>query len=656
MLRRVLFSIFVLFCCELPTHSQQTTLRTIEAVRVTTPPKIDGNLDDACWKTLPSSSGFSDTTLGTLVKDDTTVWIGYDEKNLYVACYCHDSQPKGIIAQETKRGASFSGEDTIAISLNPFYSKRWEQESSLQVNPLGTQQANFAGGRATKHEWEGIWQSAAKIVADGWTVEMAIPWRNFARPAVTGKPVTLGLNFARYQARTQVHSAWSNLGIQERPELGGKWVGVVLPPEEKAVKPLSLLAYAFGGYDQHKLGGRAGLDARYQFTPLLTGVATYNPDFSNVEGDVTSIDFSYSERLPSEQRPFFLEGGQYLGGRGGFAAFRSVRVPQFDLGAKFYGRVGQGTDFGILTTQSFRGRNDSVLNVRREFSPFASAGFQAVSREEEGIHNRVLVGTGQARFGDWNLFGGYGRSFDQTGGGEQGGLSLFWGSKSWSFFSRLERVSSNFQVRDGFVPFQNQQGYRVGINNFSDWRSGAIRHLGGSIGWNDYAHTDGTFFRNGISLDFFLQTASQLSFFMDYSSGRFEQNRDHVTSIGVNYPSLNKFRNFGVTYSWGRQGGSPYSSVSPALRWRFFNRLSVALSTEIVRLTSYNEQDILTLSYDLSRDQALGGRLVRRGGKTNWYLSFRRSGYAGTEYFLILGDPNAETFTSRLVFKVIRQF
>src|SRR5689334_417912 len=86
--------------CQTP----QTTVREIKAVRVKMPPKIDGKLDDPCWKELPSSSGFSDESLGTLVKDDTTIWIGYDDRNLYVAYYCHDPQPKGIIGKETKRG------------------------------------------------------------------------------------------------------------------------------------------------------------------------------------------------------------------------------------------------------------------------------------------------------------------------------------------------------------------------------------------------------------------------------------------------------------------------------------------------------------------------------------------------------------------------
>ena len=85
----------------------QTTKRAIDAVRVSKPPVIDGNLDDLCWTQAPSSSGFSDETLGTLVSDDTTVWIAYDDRHIYVAFSCRDAQPAGIVGKETKRGRAF---------------------------------------------------------------------------------------------------------------------------------------------------------------------------------------------------------------------------------------------------------------------------------------------------------------------------------------------------------------------------------------------------------------------------------------------------------------------------------------------------------------------------------------------------------------------
>ena len=157
-----------------------------------------------------------------------------------------------------------------------------------------------------------------------------------------------------------------------------------------------------------------------------------------------------------------------------------------------------------------------------------------------------------------------------------------------------------------------------------------------------------------MATHFDARTEKQLGFIAEFRNGVFEQNHDNVYTLGLRYPSLDKFRNYGVNVSWGKQDGGSYIDIAPAINWRFFNRLSVGATSEIVRLGGSQQQDIVTVAYDLSRDQGIGGRLVRLNGKANWYLSYRRSGYGGTEYFVILGDPNTEVFSHRLVFKVVK--
>ena len=67
-------------------------------------------------------------------------------------------------------------------------------------------------------------------------------------------------------------------------------------------------------------------------------------------------------------------------------------------------------------------------------------------------------------------------------------------------------------------------------------------------------------------------------------------------------------------------------------------------------------QQILTLTYDFSPALSLGSRLIWQVEGINTYFALRRSGYAGTDFFIILGDPNAQEFKQRLVAKVIRAF
>ena len=44
----------------------------------------------------------------------------------------------------------------------------------------------------------------------------------------------------------------------------------------------------------------------------LTGVATIKPDFQTIEQDVTGINFSYTEKLLTDRRPFFAEGSEFF--------------------------------------------------------------------------------------------------------------------------------------------------------------------------------------------------------------------------------------------------------------------------------------------------------------------------------------------------------
>jgi hypothetical protein len=75
-----------------------------------------------------------------------------------------------------------------------------------------------------------LWNVAAKIVEDGWVVEMEIPWEILNYPETT-EPIWMGINFSRSQARTRIASKWSNIGYPERPEDSGHWMHV-LPPQK----------------------------------------------------------------------------------------------------------------------------------------------------------------------------------------------------------------------------------------------------------------------------------------------------------------------------------------------------------------------------------------------------------------------------------------
>jgi hypothetical protein len=145
---------------------------------------------------------------------------------------------------------------------------------------------------------------------------MAIPWTALR---VAGKLDHMGLVSYRYVSRKGQEYAWPqvptgtdpllaaahvsvpaelprHLGLEIRPELTGAWSD---PPVEAGRLELAGIA--------------PGLTLRYSPGPDFGAVATFNPDFSQLESDASQIDVNQRYALYyEEKRPFFLEGQDWF--------------------------------------------------------------------------------------------------------------------------------------------------------------------------------------------------------------------------------------------------------------------------------------------------------------------------------------------------------
>lgn len=218
---------------------QNTIQREMLAVQVNYPPTIDGTLDDACWKIAPQADGFTDVRTKTAIKDDSVVKLVYTSEGIYVGWYLYDSQPNKIVARQIKDQLTVDGsiittinEDLVFFSLDPFHTHRYSERTHFMANPLGTKYLLIPGKNADNlnSKWIDQWKVAAKIVEDGWIVEMEIPWAMLDYPETT-EPVRMGINFQRVQARTRTRSWWSNIGTLARYRDDGHWLHVLPPPK-----------------------------------------------------------------------------------------------------------------------------------------------------------------------------------------------------------------------------------------------------------------------------------------------------------------------------------------------------------------------------------------------------------------------------------------
>lgn len=206
--------------------------RDLLAVKIDYLPKIDGILDDMCWKVAPQANGFTHISTKALVKDDTVVKLVYTSKAIYVGWHLHDSQPDKIVAHQTKDQVRFDQaiEDWVSFSIDPFHMHQFTGRTFFMVNPLGTKYVGTPRPDRDLSKLLHLWSVAAKIVEDGWVVEMEIPWEMLEYPQTT-EPIQMGINFDRLQARTREHSWWSNIGESERHKDDGHWMHV-LPPQK----------------------------------------------------------------------------------------------------------------------------------------------------------------------------------------------------------------------------------------------------------------------------------------------------------------------------------------------------------------------------------------------------------------------------------------
>ena len=177
----------------------------VRAIETNEPIRIDGRLTESIWSG-PALGGFiqAEPREGQPASEETEVWVAYDGDNLYIAAYLHDSEEP--VVNDIRKDFSESSQDVFQVILDTFRDRR--SGYVFQTNPEGArgdrQIANE--GREINSSWDAIWHVETQHVADGWTLEMEIPFR-----ALRFEPGsdTWGINFGRNLRRNNEVSYWA---------------------------------------------------------------------------------------------------------------------------------------------------------------------------------------------------------------------------------------------------------------------------------------------------------------------------------------------------------------------------------------------------------------------------------------------------------------
>ena len=412
----------------------------VQAVRADTPIVIDGLLNEKAWD-RPGTTGFRQIKPddGAPASEKTLVWIAFDDKNFYLAARMLDSEPNGIISRLGRRDIEVES-DWFYFGIDPYFDRR--SGYFFAVNPAGAiLDGTLFNDEGQDSTWDGIWESAAQVDTEGWTVEIRIPYRQLRFKKLA--EYTWGINFYRQIQRRNELSCYSWIPNEESGQVSrfATLTGIrdIQPGRLIEVLPFSVgrahLSPAVQG-NPFKTGkdymADAGFDLKASLRSNLTLNATVNPDFGQVEVDPAVINISDRETYYAEKRPFFVEGADiFRFGDGGTNTVRNLgwSDPQFFYSrrigrspqgyvtepgyvekpdwttiltaAKVTGKIGNGWNVGFLssiTQREYAALDWGGQRGREEIEPFTTYSVVRTQKEfKEGFRGLGFIATGMWR-------------------------------------------------------------------------------------------------------------------------------------------------------------------------------------------------------------------------------------------------------------------
>ena len=150
-------------------------IKQIHAIRLTEPFRVDGKLSESIYK-QPGVKEFyqKDPNQGEPVSEPTEVWIAYDNEALYIGAMLKDSHPDSIIARLSRRDNDVGG-DQFAVGIDSYHDKR--NGYYFIVSAAGTLiDGTLYNDDWSDASWNGVWKAKQKLLPDGWSLEMRIPF------------------------------------------------------------------------------------------------------------------------------------------------------------------------------------------------------------------------------------------------------------------------------------------------------------------------------------------------------------------------------------------------------------------------------------------------------------------------------------------------
>ena len=485
---------------------------TVRPRRTTTPPTVDGLLDDAVWGDAARITEFvqREPQDGAPATEDTDVYVAYDDANLYLAFHAKYENPDMMRANRVDRDRAGFGDDTISVYFDTFLDQ--QRAYVFSVNGYGVQGDSIVGGRGGggrggrggggfggggrggvprgDRSWDALFTTGGQLVGDGYTAEMAIPFKSLRYPARAGNvPHTWGFQVVRQIRGKDETIVWSPVSRDIAgflPQMGVLDGMTGLSTSRNLEMQPTFTAFRYGTFDE--TAGRVvdgeprpevGANFKYAVTPNLISDFTLNPDFSQIESDRPQVEVNQRFALfYPEMRPFFLEGAEIFQIQAPVTVVHTRTIVDPQYGAKLTGKAGK-TTLGVLfandegaslgvddpanaaygqSAQTFVGR------VRYDLYSESFVGAIVTDREFLDGYSRVVGMDSNFRIGSTHQLGFRALGADRRvaqGGAETGGHAVDFGfrkrGRNLSYSVDSFSLSPDFQTDVGFVRRTDQR-------------------------------------------------------------------------------------------------------------------------------------------------------------------------------------------------------
>lgn len=583
--------IAVLFAALLEVHVAQSPVR------------VDAVLDEPVWAQatpipLPYEWYPGDNVPAPVA---TEVLVAHDDENLYVAFRAKDPDPSRIRARFHERDAAFD-DDLVGFLVDPFNDDR--RAFQFRVNPLGVQidAINSDVEGSEDLTWDAIWESAGRLTADGYVVEIAVPLQQLRMPS-NDEPHAWGFMAMRDYPRGVRHRMRSVRTDQNRDCLVCQFDdlhGFVTRMHRRNIEVTPTIT----GTNDDPFD--AGITGRWAITPGTSLQATLNPDFSQVEADAAQLDVNtrFALFFP-EKRPFFVEGADVFETRLPLVFTRTIAEPE--AGVKLTGKAGKNLygalfardaitnllipgDQSSTVTSLDRESWSSSARYRREIGASATLGGLVTARSGEDYENLVAAADGYYRITESDSLrmqvsgsrtrypAAIAEAFEQPEGTFEGHAvmaSYNHGDRNWFWGADYTEIAPDFRADSGFI---NQVGVR-GASAFAErrLRGGPERWFSNiylSTGFDVTRQFDGEWQEWGADLGATYQgpMQSSISFNLapnqEYFDGRTYHNFRHSLSASFQPHrdiTASLYVNQGETIDFNHSQQADFVSISPEL-------------------------------------------------------------------------------------------